>query len=137
MGLLFSNHKTNRNILSVAQKRYKDYIIDIELYEYDFYERSLWQQRVEPRVGILFRAYSADTEMVEYYFRDSQHREPISVDCEATEEVKWPKERGQDDWATQLRMCLQRLLDAIKDDTEDDEDYVGQFNEALDEVDVL
>jgi len=136
MSLLFSHTKTNRTILTTEQRRYKDYIIDIELIEYDRVERLLVLTNTDRMVGVQFRAFDCDTEMCEYTDQDGEHRQPISVDCVATQTYAWRKECGQDDWPLQIRSGLESLIDTIKDDSTE-ETVVDQFNEAFCEVDVL
>ena len=137
MGLLFSHTKTNRSILTTEQRRYNDYIIDIELIEYDLNERFLFLRHTERKVGINFRAFDCDTEVCEYTDRHGEHRQPISVDCAASETFAWPKERGQDDWPLQIRCGLQSLIEQLEDDSTEEETTVDQFDDALSEVDVL
>jgi hypothetical protein len=136
MGLLFSHSKTNRSILTTEQRRYKDYIIDIELIEYDLNERFLFLRHTERKVGINFRAFDCDTEVCEYTDRDGEHRQPISVDCAASETFAWPKERGQDDWPLQIRGGLQSLIEQLEDDSIEEETPLDHFNDALDECDL-
>jgi len=137
MGLLFSHTKTNRTILSTEQRRYKDYIIDIELIEYDRVERLLVFTNTDRMVGVHFRAFDCDTEMCEYTDRHGEHRQPISVDCVASQTYTWKKERGQDDWPMQVRCGLESLIETIEDDSAEEETPVDQFNKALNVVDHL
>jgi len=123
--------------LATEQRRYNDYIIDIELIEYDRVERLLVFTNTNRMLGVQFRAFDCDTEMYEYTDRDGEHRQPISVDCAASQTYVWEKERGQDDWPVQIRGGLQSLIDTLENDTDDEETPVDQFNEALGEVDLL
>jgi hypothetical protein len=137
MGLLFSLHKTNRSILTTEQRRYKEYIIDIELIEYDRVERLLLFRNREKMVGVNFRAFTPDTELCEYCGVDGEYRQPISVDCVASETFAWPKANGQDDWDMTICYGLESLIDNVEDDSEDDEQAVKQeFTDALQECDL-
>jgi len=137
MGLLFSHTKANRTILETEQRRYKDYIIDIELIEYDREERFLVFRDTERMVGITFSAYTADTILQEYLIEESEYYEPIKSNAVASETYAWRKERGQDNWDVQIRGGLESLLEQLEDDSKDDETPVDQFNEALSQVDFL
>ncbi len=137
MSLLFSHTKTNREILSTEQRRYKEYIIDIELIEYDRVERLLLFRNTERMVGVNFRAFTPDTELCECRRVDGEYRLAISTDCEATETLAWPKANGQDDWDMTICYGLESLIDNLEDDSEADEQTVTQeFTDALQECDL-
>jgi hypothetical protein len=116
MGLLVSSQIRNRRIISVEQLRYEDYIIDIELVEYDRYERLLWMSRSEPKVGIHVRAFPSDTELTEFNALDNNNeRVPQNNPSEAEETLAWPKERGQDDWLMQVEFAVENVIGELAD----------------------
>ena len=130
MGLLLSSQIRNRSIISVEQLRYEDYIIDIELVEYDRCERLLWMRRTEAKVGIHVRAFPCDTQVVESTQPESDYRPLPASEPDGEETLAWSKERGQDDWLMQVQGAVENVIQELEDDTEEPT-VEGQFTEAV------
>jgi len=132
MGLLLSSQIRNRSIISVEQLRYEDYIIDIELVEYDRYERLLWMTRSEPKVGIHVRAFPSDTELTEFNALDNNNeRVPQNNPSEASETLAWRKQDGQDDWLMQVQFAVENVIQELEEDVDDEPTVEDQFTEAV------